>query len=62
MTEEELKQHIFELSFALDDQSAGKDFVRLRRTHYENQKWIHDNGLSEEYYQYFVKKIGEDAK
>lgn len=56
-TTEELIQHIFELSFALDSQSAGKDYVSLRSTHYQNQKWIHDKGLQEEYYQYFVKQI-----
>lgn len=56
-TAEELIQHIFELSFALDSQSAGKDYVSLRSTHYQNQKWIHDKGLQEEYYQYFVKQI-----
>jgi hypothetical protein len=57
LTEEDLKRHIFELSFALDSQSAGKDYVALRNTHYQNQKWIHDNGLQEEYYQFFVKRI-----
>ena len=56
-TTEELIQHIFELSFALDSQSAGKDYVSLRSTHYQNQKWIHDKGLQEEYYQYFIKQI-----
>ena len=54
---DDLKRHIFELSFALDSQSAGKDYVSLRNTHYQNQKWIHDNGLQEEYYQFFVKRI-----
>lgn len=54
---DDLKRHIFELSFALDSQSAGKDYVSLRSTHYQNQKWIHDNGLQEEYYQFFVKRI-----
>lgn len=56
-TTEEIIQHLFELSFALDSQSAGKDYVSLRSTHYQNQKWIHDKGLQEEYYQYFVKQI-----
>lgn len=57
ITKDELIQHIFELSFALDSQSAGKDYVSLRNTHYQNQKWIHDKGLQEEYYEFFVKKI-----
>ena len=56
------KEHIFELSFALDSQSAGKDYPALRNSHYKNQKWIHDNGLMEEYYHYFIKKqFGEAA-
>lgn len=50
MTEEELKQHIYNLSYALDTYSAGKDFVALRRTHYENIDWLHKHGLTDEYY------------
>ena len=58
-----LLQHLFELSFALDSQSAGKDYVALRRTHYENQRWLHDKGLQEDYYQYFLKaELGEEQK
>ena len=57
LTEEELKQHLFELSFALDSQSAGKDYVALRSTHYNNQKWLHNHELQEEYYQYFITRI-----
>lgn len=60
MKESEMINHIFELSFALDTQSAGKDFLSLRRTHYNNQKWIHDHGLQEEYYQFFIKMLQED--
>jgi hypothetical protein len=62
MTNEELKQHLFELSYALDSLSAGKDYVRLRRTHYENQIWLHDNGLSEEYYQHFVNELRSETE
>lgn len=58
---EELKQHIFELSYALDSQSSGKDYVALRNTHYDNQIWIHDNGLQEEYYKYFYSKFKEEG-
>lgn len=54
MDEKELIQHIFELSFALDSQ-----YIALRNTHYQNQQWIHDMGLQEEYYQFFVGKIKE---
>lgn len=56
---EDLKKHLFELSFALDSQSAGKDFIALRKTHYDNVTWLHDNGLQEEYYQYFSNKINK---
>ena len=54
---DELIKHIFELSFALDSQSAAKDYMSLRNTHYQNQKWIHDKGLQEKYYQFFIKRI-----
>lgn len=57
LTNEELRQHIFELSFALDTQSAGKDFLSLRTTHYNNVRWLQDNGLQEEYYQFFMKQL-----
>ena len=57
---DELITHIFELTFALDTQSAGKDYISLRQTHYNNQKWIHDNGYQEEYYQFFIKKLREE--
>lgn len=52
----DLKQHIFELSVALDSQSAGKDYAALRRTHYNNQAWIRDNGLAEEYYDFWFNE------
>ncbi len=58
---EELKKHIFELSYALDCLSSVKDCVALRRTHYDNQIWIHDNGLQEEYYKYFYSKFKEEG-
>ena len=58
---EELKQHLFELSYALDSQSSGKEYKALRRTHYENQIWIRDNGLQEEYYKYFYSKFKEEG-
>lgn len=58
---EELKQHLFELSYALDSQSSEKDYSALRRTHYENQIWIHVHGLKEEYYNYFYSKFREEG-
>lgn len=62
MTESELKKHLFELSYALDNYSAGKDYVALRRTHYDNIKWLNDNGLTEEYYKVLFKHIKEDRE
>ena len=62
MTNEELKKHIFELSYALDSQSAGKDYVALRSTHYNNIRWIRDNGLLDEFYDYFFKKHFREGK
>lgn len=59
---EKLLTHIFELSYALDTQSAGKDFLSLRTTHYDNQEWIHDNGYQEKYYQYFISKRKEGTQ
>ena len=56
---EALKQHLFELSYSVDSQSVQKDYESLRDTHYENQKWIKENGLQEEYYNYFFKQIKE---
>lgn len=65
MTEEELKDHIYELSEALDRYSAGKDYVALRRTHYENIEWLQKNGLMNEYYNVLfahIKKEREKSK
>ena len=59
---DELKQQLFELSFALDSQSAGKDYIALRRTHYDNIQWLHDHGLQEEYYQFWVEKLKEEKE
>ena len=57
---QELKQHLFELSFALDCQSCAKDYAALRDTHYDNMNWIIDNGLWDEYYKRFFKmQFGE---
>lgn len=56
-TREELINHIFELSFALDSQSAAKDYSSLRVTHYNNLQWIYDNGLDKEYYKYFLSEL-----
>ncbi len=47
----ELKQHLLELSCALDEHSAGKDYVALRRAHYDNIEWLHEHGLTGEYYE-----------
>lgn len=57
MTEEVLKQHLYELSYALDSQSAGKDFIALRRTHYDNIEWLQKHGLTDEYYEVLFNHI-----
>jgi len=65
ITERELKDHIYELSEALDRYSAGKDYVALRRTHYENIEWLQKNGLTNEYYNVLfahIKKERENGK
>ena len=54
---EELKQHFYELSYALDSHSAGKEYEELRRTHYENIDWMENKGLEEEYYKVFFEHI-----
>lgn len=62
MNEEDLKRQLFELSFTLDCESAGKNYIALRNAHYNNVRWLHDNGLSEEYYHFFVNKMKEAGK
>lgn len=62
MTEEELKDHIYELSEALDRYSARKDYVALRRTHYENIEWLKEHGLTNEYYNVLFAHINEERK
>lgn len=60
MTNEELLQHLYELSYALDNYSAGKDYVALRKTHYDNIKWLNDNGLTKDYYKVLFAHIQEN--
>ena len=60
MTEGELKKHLYELSYALDCYSAGKDYVKLRRTHYDNIEWLQKNGLTSEYYDVLFSHIREE--
>lgn len=60
MTKEELLQHLYELSYALDNYSAGKDYVALRKTHYDNIKWLSKHGLTEDYYKVFFAHIQSD--
>lgn len=62
MTEEELKHHLYELSLALDMYSAGKDYVALRRTHYNNIEWLQNKGLTEEYYNVLFAHIKAESE
>lgn len=59
VSKEELLNHIFELSSALDWYSAGKDYIALRRIHYNNIEWIHRHGLTDKYYQVMFQRIKE---
>lgn len=52
-----VKEKLYEVMFALDSKSANRDLVAIRKCHYDNMKWLHDVGLQEEYYQYFVKHL-----
>ena len=56
MSEEELKQHLYELSYALDTYSAEKDYVALRKAHYDNIEWLHKHGLTDEYYELCITR------
>lgn len=58
----ELKQHIYELSIALDMYSAGKDYVVLRRTHYNNLEWLHNHGMTKEYYDVLFKHTKDESE
>ena len=60
MTIKELKKHLYELSYALDNYSAGKDYVALRRTHYDNIEWLQKHGLTDEYYNVLFAHIKAD--
>lgn len=60
MTDEEILQHLYEISYALDNYSAGKDYVSLRRTHYDNIKWLDDYGLTKGYYKVLFAHIQAD--
>lgn len=54
---DEINQHMFKLSVALDKYSAGKDYVALRKTHYDNIQWLQQHGLAEEYYKVLFADI-----
>ena len=62
VTIEELKEHLYELSYALDNHSAGKDYVALRRTHYDNIEWLQKHGLADEYYNVLFAHIKADRR
>ena len=53
----ELKQHIYDLSLAIDKYSISKDYIALRRTHHDNIEWLQQNGLAEEYYEVLLADI-----
>ena len=60
MNKDDILQHLYELSYALDSYSASKDYEALRRLHYDNINWLKDNGLDEDYYKVLFTHIQEE--
>lgn len=56
---DEFKHRLFEIMYALDKASAEKDFITLRRWHYENMDWLRDEDMITEYYD-FVHDVREN--
>lgn len=54
---EEIRQHLYELSYAIDTYSAAQDYKSLRKTHYDNIDWIQRHGLTGEYYKVFFEHL-----
>lgn len=50
---ETLQNRLFYILYNLDKASAEKDFIRLRRLHYDNMEWLHFEELVTEYFEYF---------
>ena len=64
--EELIKQKLFETIYEIDNLGAttvainkeDKTGVHLRKMHYANCDWLTGIGLQEEYYNYFLERIG----
>ena len=59
---DKIKQHLFQISYDLDNQSVREDYGALRKTHYKNIEWMQDQGLGEDYYKYFFKRFNQGRK
>ena len=68
--EELIKQKLFETIYEIDSLGATVVAInkedetgkRLRKMHYANCDWLTEVGLQEEYYNYFVERIGGKIK
>lgn len=58
---DDVLQHLLELSSTLDKckYSAGED---LQKAHYENIKWLHNNGLTDAYYDVLFGQIKDEKE
>lgn len=64
--EELIKQKLFETIYEIDNLGATVVAInkedetgkRLRKMHYDNCDWLTGIGLQEEYYNYFLERIG----
>lgn len=64
--DEHIKQKLFETIYEIDNLGAtvvainkeDKTGVHLRKMHYANCDWLKECGLQEEYYNYFVQRLG----
>jgi hypothetical protein len=54
---DDVLQHLLELSSTLDKYSAGKDYIESRKAHYKNIEWLHNHGLTDMYYDVLFGQI-----
>ncbi len=59
---DDVLQHLLELSCTLDKYSAGKNYMELRKAHYKNIEWIQNHGLTDMYYDVLFGHIKEERE
>lgn len=59
---DDVLQHLLELSYTLDKYSAGKDYIELRKAHYKNIEWLHNHGLTDMYYDVLFGQIKDEKE